>query len=256
MENPIETGAHRYQSDPGYVYANDPKARFDQKRLAAFVGYVAFGLPIVLGLGGLIAEDFRPSLSDFYYKEIALGDIFVGSLFFIGTVMLAFRGWHPKVATLASIAGLVAYFVALFPTAGWQVVDGDSNPVWAGPAQWIHLSSALVLFLLLAFFCFFVFTKTDDYQAVAGAPTPKKKLRNRIYYVSGSVILAMIAAIAIGMFAFGDEWKALKLTFWAEAVALLAFGVSWMTHGRVFMRLTADPQDFKDRAVAHAVEEG
>ena len=112
MESPFELDRERYQPPSDYIYARDPQLRFDQRRLATVVGVIAFGLPIVLGLGGLVLGEFRDALSGYYYEEIVLGDFFVGSLVAIGALLFAYRGWTPKVAQLASLAGVAALLVA------------------------------------------------------------------------------------------------------------------------------------------------
>lgn len=255
MENPLEVGGDRYQAEYDYVYASDPVLRFDQKRLASMVGYVAIGLPIILGLGGMAFGDFRQSMSGFYYERVLLGDIFVGSLVFIGTLMFAYRGWARKVASLATIAGLASYLVALFPAAGW-LVGKDNEPIFVKATNIIHAGGALVLFLILAFFCFFVFTKVEPHQIrEGGVPEDTKRIRNRIYRISGTLILLAIVAIGLGNY-FCADWAARhRVTYWAEAVMLIAFGISWLVHGRALGTLLLDERDKHDIAIAEAREE-
>lgn len=254
MDNPIEVGPQRYRSDPTYPYAVDPVLRFDQRRLASMVGYVAIGLPLVLAAGGLAwarlgLGTFPTSISAFYYESILLGDVFVGALAFIGTLMLAYRGWNRKVADLATAAGIAAYFVALFPIGGWMR-EGQAEPAFALAALIVHFSGAAALFLILAFFCLFVFTRVEPHQAL-GDPVAlsAKRKRDAIYKAAGWIILASIGAIGI------DAVIGLPLpraTFWAETVALLAFGVSWIVQGRASGHLLLDERDRHDKAIARA----
>ena len=250
MENPIEISSDRYQADEGYIYATDPKLRFDQRRLASLVGYVAIGLPIILGVGGIALGEFRPSLSGFYYERILLGDVFVGSLVFIGTAMFASRGWSRKVADLATIAGLCAYLVALSPAAGWLVGE-ENTRIYQTATNIVHAAAAMVLFLVLAFFAFFVFTKVEPHQTGSDGEYLRAKLiRNRIYRTTGTLILLALAMIAAGNELFPEWAKAHRVTYWAEAVALVAFGVSWLVQGRVSGKLMRDPRDRVDTQVA------
>ena len=69
MDSPFELDRKRYQPPSDYVYARDPTLRFDQRRLARVVGFIAFGLPIILGVGGLVLGEFRDALSGYYYEE-------------------------------------------------------------------------------------------------------------------------------------------------------------------------------------------
>jgi hypothetical protein len=253
MHNPIELGKRRYQADDAYVYATDPVLRFDQRRLASMVGYTAIGLPIVLGLGGVVLGDFRSSLSAFYYETVLLGDVFVGALVFIGALMLAYRGWSRKVADLATLGGLCACMVALFPAAGWIV--GSDEAIFVLATRILHAVAAAALFLILAFFCFFVFTRVEPHQVEsAGARPPVKRTRDAIYRVAGTTILLAIAAIAIGIAFFPDHAQRIRLTFWGETAALLAFGVSWLVQGRASGHLLLDRRDVRDRAIAKREE--
>ncbi len=255
MNNPIEIGRTRYRADEGYIYARDPVARFDQRRLASMVGYVAIGLPIVLGFGGaalswLKLGSFRASISGFYYESVLLGDIMVGALAFIGTLMLAYRGWSRKVADLATAAGLAAYLVALFPADGWFVPPGEAA-IFQPAAQILHAVAAGTLFLILAFFCFFVFTRVEAHQTEGeGVPASVKRARDRIYRAAGTLILLSIAAIPLGGFLADDLAQTYRITFWAETVALTAFGISWLVQGRASSHILMDVRDRRDKAIA------
>ena len=264
MQNPIEVSRARYRADENYVYAEDPVARFDQRRLASMVGYVAIGLPIVLGLGGIALSKltlgeatlgtFRASISGFYYESVLLGDIMVGALAFIGTLMLAYRGWSRKVADLATAAGLAAYLVALFPADGWFLVPGE-GPIFVTSAHILHAVAAGVLFLILAFFCFFVFTKVEVHQTEGeGVPASVKRARDRIYRAAGTLILLSIAAIPLSGLLPDGIAQAYRITFWAETVAMTAFGISWLVQGRASNTILLDVRDRRDKAIAKGEE--
>jgi len=255
MEIPFETGPERYQRPRDYPYAHDPKLRFDQRRLARVVGVIALGMPVVLGLGGLVLGRFRNALSGYYYEPIVLGDFFVGCLIAIGALLMAYRGWTPKVAQLATLAGLASIVVALVPMAGWitdcreygaEGICTDPVAMYPTAGYWIHAGGAGVLFAILSFFCLFVFTKVPEGQA---APTPAKRRRNLIYRLSGVIIALCAISIGAGDLIAGSWWNARNMTFWMEAVILTAFGVSWLVQGRALSPL-ADPQDRVDAELA------
>ncbi|MGB3806744.1 MAG: hypothetical protein WA936_06065 [Erythrobacter sp.] len=261
FETPFETGPTRYQPPRDYPYARDPRLRFDQRRLASLVGVIAFGMPVVLGLGGEALGRFRNALSGYYYEPIVLGDLFVGCLVAIGALLLAYRGWTPKVAQLATIAGIAALAVAFVPMSGWitdceaLAEDGTcARPMVVYPVvgYWIHAGSAGLLFAILAFFCLFVFTKVPSGPGgERPLPTHAKRQRNAIYRTSGIVIAAGTIAILVGNLLAGEWWSANNMTFWMEAMILIAFGISWMTQGRALARF-ADPQDRADAAMVRA----
>ena len=259
IETPFETGPERYQPPSDYVYARDPKLRFDQRRLALVVGFIALSMPLVLGFGGFFQNRFRTALSEYYYEPIVLGDYFVGCLIAIGALLMAYRGWTPNVAKLATLAGVAALVVAFVPMFGWELscLQSDAfgkcirrDALYPELGYWTHAGAAGILFAILSFFCLFVFTKVPhDERGAEGTKTPAKRRRNAIYITSGIVIAVSSIAIAIGDQLFGTWWNARNMTFWAEALILAAFGASWMTQGRVFSPLS-DPRDRMDAAVA------
>lgn len=269
----FQTGPQRYAPDPDYPYAVDPVMRVDQHRLAFLVGLVALGLPFSLLVARASGTCDYQSISHFYYAQF-WGDVFVGSLVFIGTFLIAYRGQCRPERTLASITGIAAYAVALFPTDGrgcelrefsgraladfslpkgadFVTVKPASPPnalfeLFPGVGIW-HAVAAAIVFLFLAWFCFCVFTRiTDDQRLPDGSPTQEKRQRNRIYRLCGALILIAIVAIGVGGEVWEKDWNRLNLTFWFEALALWAFGLSWMTRGRFFNTMLLDDQDRAD----------
>ena len=130
----------------------------------------------------------------------------------------------------------------------WRVAEGNAAPLLfetAGSA-WVHYGAATVLFLILATFCLRVFTRVRTVEhgtgsdsvdvARSGALKPEKVVRNRLYRAGGVVILAAMAAMLARAFA-GEGWswwERWNLTLWLEALALAAFGLSWLLKGRFF----------------------
>jgi hypothetical protein len=252
------------------------------ERVHLIVGLIAFMLPIwLIAVACLPQIPFMSSISHFYYTPVG-GDILVGSLSTIGTIMLivyavdpeapGFRKWD---VVLARLAGITALGVAFFPTKGSGIlfegeaartlisnameqsyynqkggsVDGTvsfelfalfgiTNDIIAKA----HYISAELLFLILFYFSFFVFTRNQSEVSVLadGGQTPQKVLRNHCYRVCGLVILASVAALGLklGLFKLGSNglniWDGYKATFWAETLALWAFGISWMIKGRIW----------------------
>lgn len=246
----IEAVQLHYAPEKGYKYATDAKLRSDQRRLASLVGTIAIGLPIIVGLLGYWFGNFRSSISSYYYEVYLAGDIFVGFLVFIGALMTAYRGWAGSVAWLATVAGLLSCVVAFFPTKGW-VSDEQRWEFLNGLAPVIHGLAALALFLILAFFCLYIFTDINDTQHrdARNNLQSSKRLRNRIYKLSGWAILLAIAAIFVGYIVDKVWAESVNLVYWGEFVALIAFGISWLTHGRVFYKIEA-VMDEKDRQAA------
>ncbi|MBT8423899.1 MAG: hypothetical protein KJO67_02895 [Silicimonas sp.] len=130
----------------------------------------------------------------------------------------------------------------------WAIFVSDTR--LSGLLGWLHYLSALGMFLILGYFSYFVFTRVQtraatETHSMAGELTPSKKLRNRIYRIAGIAIalsiLALAVKFALAQFilptdrrsAFEAWWNGWHLTFLFEAVALMAFGVSWLVKARI-----------------------
>lgn len=263
--------------------------RLSQQMLASVVGAIALGLPAVLYLAARFWPTcFRDSISHFYYSPL-LGSVFVAALSVIAVFLFAYRGTERVENVLASLAGLAALGVAFLPASG-HGCTGDvafsARPVLsvlpqeapsaalplealAEPvarfalfpgAETAHYLAAFALFLFLLWYCLRIFpAKTTGRQTTAaGTLTATKTLRNLIYYASGTVIAAAIAAMLARFLAaavFGAAWPwwdAGNWTFWCEAAALAAFGVSWIVKGRVFGTVLRDRAD-RGGSLAEAV---
>ena len=183
--------------------------------LRRIVGTLGIGLPVALAMWGFaLGYVVEPSISDYY--ALRTRDLFVGTLFTLGWFLFTYRGfdWRDEVA--GTLACVFALGVALFP----------NNP--AGLESNIHFASAAALFLTLAYFSLALFTRTN-----AAAPTPQKRIRNRVYRTCGVLMLLCIALIAIYHIPGLDHSAvaAMNPVFWLETLALWAFGFSWFVKG-------------------------
>ncbi len=183
---------------------------------------------------------------------------------------------------LAKIAGVSAFLIAFSPTTGSGCLyDGSevarvfitgatgsemfNNTVrdvtgtitydfWASFSRFgspenvpvilrsLHFGAAAVMFLILAYFSYFVFTRSNS--SASQMPGNRKGRRNMWYRGLGIAIL--LAVLAIGVKSAALEWllsperaaaveafwNSLRLTFVFESVALCSFGLSWMIKGR------------------------
>jgi hypothetical protein len=189
------------------------------------IGLLGISLPIVLPLGVAVLaadEGWQPTISD--YVDTVMGGVFVGILFAIGVFLYFYVGYDrdpderrflPSDKVASNLGGLFAIGVALFPTTSS-----------VGLVQGVHMVSAVLLFLTLAYFALWQFTKTS------GEPTPEKLMRNRIYRACGLTILICIALIGIhGSFLRDTGLADLEPVFWLESIALWAFGIAWFVKG-------------------------
>jgi hypothetical protein len=189
-------------------------------RLRRVVGILGVSMPIVLGAWGLLLlqpPHLLPSLSDYY--GIRPRDAFVGFLFTISWFLYTYEGYDWRDNLAGTLAGIFGLGVALFP---------DNGP---GLEPTIHYSCAAAMFLLLAYFSLALFTRTG------GNPTSQKLVRNRVYRICGTVIVACIALM--GLYKLAGSPPALArwgAVFWLETFSLWAFGFSWFVKGETFWK--------------------
>ncbi len=181
------------------------------------VGWIGLLLPFVLMLGLFIlfrGEVVQKSISHYYHT--GMRDIFVGALCAIALFMFFYSGYDKWDNRAGNLAGLFAIGVAWFPTT--EVGPSD----WTGKT---HFFCAALLFITLAIFSLFLFTKKGV------NPTPRKLKRNWIYILCGIIMIACLIAIVVFYNFIRADPSESSFVFWAETVALVAFGVSWLTKG-------------------------
>ncbi|WP_306115725.1 MULTISPECIES: hypothetical protein [unclassified Roseovarius] len=202
---------------------------------------------------------------------------------------------------LAKIAGVSAFLIAFSPTTGSgclydgtevarvfitgatgsEVFNNDIRDVtgtitydfWASFGRFgspdavplllrsLHFGAAAVMFLILAYFSYFVFTRSNS--SASQMPGSRKERRNIWYRYLGIAIL--LAVLAIGVKSAALEWllsperaeavetwwNSLRLTFVFETIALCSFGLSWMIKGR-FIKAFEDQAALAAAAQARA----
>lgn len=202
----------------------NPTTVFDYRALRLLVGCIALALPFIVNL---MSSSPLSSISASYYTEAR--DIFVGMLFVVGAFLWAYNGHSTKEAGASKIAALAAIVVALFPTS--------CDTCKTNLKSIIHYGAAVILFAILQYFCFGPFRKDTKGQ------TGKKGLRGRIYFICGSIMLGCLFSAGASEMALSTETIiAFKITYWAEAIALGAFGVAWIVAGKFFSPLV-DPDE-------------
>lgn len=181
------------------------------------VGWIGILLPFVLMFGLSVLFKERPVLRTIsLYYHTGMRDVFVGAICAIALFLFFYRGYDKWDNLAGNLAGFFALGVALFPTAK----GGPQN--WAGI---VHLICASFFFIILAGFSIFLFTRKGS------RPTRQKRSRNRIYVICGSVMIASLVSIIV-FFIFTDfVHSRSRFIFWAETIALVAFGISWLTKG-------------------------
>lgn len=209
-------------------------------QLRRAIGWLGIALAPVLLLGFLFLSPdcpVPPSISHFFYT--AMGTYFTGSLIAIALFLFFYSGPERADRMAARLAGTCSCLVAFCPTSSYCSQCPSCNFILLQPQSYLtflHYMAALLLFLILAFFCLFLFTRTHPNRV----PTPQKIWRNRIYRICGYLILACIFLLV----AIENKWlPEIKYSvddfpffLLGESIALTAFGISWLIKGAVFMR--------------------
>ncbi|MEI8111804.1 MAG: DUF998 domain-containing protein [Chitinophagia bacterium] len=209
-------------------------------QLRRAIGWAGVALPVVLYFAFIVGFPncpFPQSISHFYYTP--LGTYFTGTLFAVAVFLFFYRLPEKTDRRAAQLAGFAAIVIACCPTYPYCTSCMECSSIFWIPFPWstaLHYASAGLFFCILAFFCFFLFTKTNPAQA----PSAQKMIRNRIYRICGTTILLCMILLCIYdgdtvIFQF-SFFTLPPLTFMLESIALLAFGLSWLIKGETLWR--------------------
>lgn len=200
------------------------------------VGVLGMTLPLILWAGSNMFGDtggIQPSISHFFYTNMR--EWFTGVLCAVSLFLFTYKGHNLLDGVSANIAAVCAVLVAFFPTNLIEGYPGQQAvaTVFSTPYHNnIHLTSAAIFFLTLAFMSINLFTRSNRPEAEW---SEKKKLRNLIFKVCGWVMIASIIVIAISKPVLGVS-KESPVTFCMETVALVAFGFSWLVKGETLFK--------------------
>jgi hypothetical protein len=203
------------------------------RRIRKAIGWLGIGLPVILVLFSLIPffeTNVQSSISGYYYTNFR--ELLTGVLCAVSLFLIRYKGTeNPKFwkndGLLTNMAGIMALLVALFPTNP----DNCSEKIytiipkcaeWLG---WLHFMFAALFFGLLAIISINVFTigqnrNTDITVSILN--------ENYIYKYCGYGIIVFVIMIPVC-----DVLKLFRgSTLLFEALALFAFGTSWLIKGR------------------------
>jgi len=214
-------------------------------RVRNALGILGMMLPLFLLLGGVFdRQKIEPTMSDFYHTTYR--DVFVGTLCAIGVFLISYRGYRREPGEvidddwLATVAGIAAFGVALFPNEhpNGLVATWTQDAVGIDVTITLHYLFALVFFITLAGFCLFKF------------PRGAKLHRARVYRWCGYMILGCLVFTSFAAYhkhmVQGPLWNTLEANraiFWAEAFGIWAFGLSWLVKGKADLMLARTPID-------------
>ena len=194
------------------------------RRLIGFIGIVH---PVLLYLGGVIifSTGLQSSMSAYYYT--GMRGVFVGLGFVIGFFLLSYKGYDKQDRIVSAVAGGASIVVALFPAAPDFAPTDQQKLIGI-----VHVISAFIFLLALSYFCLMLFPKSGD-----ATPTPAKLKRNRIYRVTGIIIILCLAFV--GFYFIPTPFQALikpyHPVYFAELISFWAFGAAWVVKGEAIL---------------------
>ncbi|HEY5381299.1 MAG TPA: hypothetical protein VIJ65_03530 [Acidobacteriaceae bacterium] len=238
---PLTTPSPAGPQDPETPYV---LSYFAQRRAA---GYIGLALPLVVVLFDrffFTAHCIPASISASYYTGTR--NFFIGSLCAVGIFLITSIGY--KEDMLWSIfAGAMAFLVAFCPTYPDPVcrLPGATAPF--AKSHDIHMIAAVALFLSLAVFCLFLFTRSSDqphtFKPRLAGLAPQKKKRNVVYIACGCIMVAAMVFYAVSQLLAHlhliSEWHYLLL--FIEWICLWAFGIAWLVKGQQLLADTHMP---------------
>src|SRR5215813_6824217 len=207
------------------MFPTPKRPEIDHRTTKLIVGVVALSLAF---LTSLFAKSSLPSISASYYEGGWSQSIFIGFLFAIAAFLLAYNGRSRPEMLLSKLAAIAGLCVALFPCkceSHDELVPG------------VHYTAAAIMFVVLAYFCYrFYLRAKSKGHATANA-------RAVVYVVCGlAIVLSMLvlALNGLGVLPISNP----RVAFYGEAVALMAFGISWLTASHVLPILAREEERF------------
>ena len=202
------------------------------RRIRNVCGILGGILPFVAIFSVLLIQG-RPShslysISATYYLSPALPAILTAA----SICLMTYDGYSWIDNFITTITGVFGIGIVLFPCS----VDWISSMERVGFFQlpmhysnYIHCVCAAIFFILLSFNCWFLFTKTDDFDSV----TENKRRRNVIYRTCALVMLffEIWQVITCNVSFFSGWWTMIN-----EIGLLFAFCIAWITKGGLILK--------------------
>ncbi|MDB5142736.1 MAG: hypothetical protein JWQ66_1449 [Mucilaginibacter sp.] len=200
------------------------------------VGILGIALPVVVALGIWLINSCHPvreSISSYYYT--VMGNYFTGTLCAVALFLFTYRGPDYKNQVATNIASVFALGTALFPTNS-DHLNNYCNIVTKADSSFsntAHYLFAAAFFITLALISLLLFPKLDPGKSF----TPQKHQRNILYRAFGIIMFVVLALILSMQYKpIGNALTPYKAEFWFEAIALWAFGFSWLIKGKTLLK--------------------
>lgn len=194
----------------------DPQV-ISYRALRFMLGVIGIALPPTLVVGLVLFGDgeLKGSLSAFYHTNMR--DVFVGALCAMAVFLISYRGYTSNEVRITNVAGVCALGVAFCPTTPVGAATSMQQVVGR-----VHLGFAAALFVLLAVMSF-------EFAKVKSPLDTLARAHRTVHTVCGWLIL-----FATAMCPLLGPITALqphRPVLWAESLAIVAFGVSWLVKG-------------------------
>ena len=214
----------------------------DHRTIKLLVGIISISLA---PLTSYLTARKSTSISESYWYGGLTQGVFIGFLFAIAAFMFAYNGFSLREMVLSKVAAIAAIGIALFPCECGNKVElirCDSG-LHAEFVPIVHYVSAVVMFLILAYFC-----RLFRLRAL-GKKNIQAGRRALVYRICGVVILSAIIILGLnfvsGYKLSGEPMGLTRLTYYGEAIALYAFGISWLVASRVFPYFTCETELYR-----------
>lgn len=212
-----------------------PSLVISSPALRKCIGIMGMTFPILLVFGSMTrgsCDEIQNSISAYYYTNMR--DLFIGTICLVSMLLMSYNGYDKTDKVVSLLAGIFGMGIAFFPTTVRPPITSCVNVIIdKNMVGMVHLISAALFFFMLFYLSYFRFTKSGK------STTPRKQIRNKLYRICGIAMITCIMLIAVYMGAIKDAFpqtQALKPIFWLEFIALVAFGLSWLTKGGAWLR--------------------
>ena len=208
-------------------------------KLRKILGWLGVALPWIVAALYMIFEVnafvVPHSISATYHVASCITPfmIILGSA---GILLICYDGYDKQDKIVCTLAGIFGLLICIFPCGSFpnntelpsaMLIGTFQLP--AGISGWIHNIVAVIFFGLLAYNSYFLFTKSS------GELTVEKKRRNIIFRVCG---IGMIASFTLLIPLLLCK---IACAIWiVEAIALMFFGLSWLTKSQSYTWLFKD----------------
>jgi hypothetical protein len=201
------------------------------RSLRVALAITCFAIPLGLIVVGAITHvGLQDSLSNYYYAEFPpklLRVLFVGLLFLLGGLFIAYRGFDAWDNRIHNLAGVFAIGVAGFPMH-CPYTDPASEYFklcyMMGPT-WTHYVSALLLFGMAIVSIWY--NGGSQFEKLSEEYIKDKIASFRIVRTVSGVIVGGGVAYALMMLGIGGKELLGKLLWIPESMGFIGFGLYW-----------------------------